>query len=188
LASLVLHIPLALVVLTPGPGYRASPPASHNDRVVEVQIRPGPVAAVFEPEPALLPTAAAAAVPDAPEGWGDALPEPVPPATSVPILPLRDLPYIPAGELDVRPYPETPVVVPFPDDAAMQNGKLSVVLVLYIGANGQVDRIEVDKSDLPPAFEKAARDTFMQARMQPGIKDGQATRARMKILVEFEAR
>ena len=51
-----------------------------------------------------------------------------------------------------------------------------------------IDRIEVDKSDLPPLFEKTAIETFMQARMYPGLKNGKASRAQMKILVEFEGR
>lgn len=59
--------------------------------------------------------------------------------------------------------------------------------MLYVGATGQVEHVEVDESDLPPFLEKAAVETFLQARMHPGIKDGKATRARMKILVEFEA-
>lgn len=99
----------------------------------------------------------------------------------------KDAPYIPAGELDARPSPEAPVVVPFPD-TPFDVPKAAAVLELYIGADGRVDRIEIDDSDLPPDFEKAAIETFMQARMRPGILHGQATRARMKILVEFEQR
>lgn len=106
--------------------------------------------------------------------------------TSPLILPPQDTPYVPAGELDVRPRPEAPVIVPFPD-GTLQKNKVTGVLVLYVGATGQVDRVEVDESDLPPFLEKAAVETFLQARMHPGVKDGKATRARMKILVEFEA-
>jgi hypothetical protein len=29
---------------------------------------------------------------------------------------------------------------------------------------------------------------FMQARMQPGMKEGKAVRSQMKVLVEFESR
>lgn len=108
-------------------------------------------------------------------------------APPVPQLPPQEMPYIAAAELESRPQPESPVIVPFPD-ALLGKPKASGVLVLYIGADGKIDRIEVERSDLPPAFEKAAVDTFMAARMQPGVKDGKASRARMKVLVEFEAR
>lgn len=102
------------------------------------------------------------------------------------VLPAQDPPYIPAGELDVRPRPVAPVIIPFPDGTLHKN-KVVGVLVLYVDATGQVDRVEIDESDLPPLLEKAAVETFLQARMHPGVKDGKAARARMKILVEFEA-
>lgn len=109
------------------------------------------------------------------------------PAKIASIFPPKEPPYIPAGELDIRPVPELPVVIPFPD-VPLDIPKATGVLVLYIGADGRVDRVEVDESALPPEFEKMAIETFLQARMRPGILEGQATRVRMKILVEFEQR
>lgn len=103
----------------------------------------------------------------------------------LPLIPLHEAPYVPAGELDERPVPEAPIIIPFPE-ATLYSGKASGTLVLYIGADGRVDRVEVDESDLPPAFERAAINTFLQARMRPGILKGHASRARMKVLVEFE--
>lgn len=103
------------------------------------------------------------------------------------VLPPQELPYLPAVELDARPFPEAPVTIPFPEGTLNKN-KSSAVLILFIGADGKIDRIEVDKSDLPPLFEKTAIETFMQARMYPGLKNGKASRAQMKILVEFEGR
>jgi TonB family protein len=97
----------------------------------------------------------------------------------------KELPYIPAGELDTRPSPEQPVVIPFPD-APLNVPKVTGVLVLYIGSDGNVDRVEIDESNFPREFEKAAIETFLKVRMTPGVLNGQATRARMKILVEFE--
>ena len=103
------------------------------------------------------------------------------------VLPPQELPYLPAAELDARPFPEAPVTIPFPEGTLNKN-KSSAILILFIGADGKIDRIEVDKSDLPPLFEKTAIETFMQARMYPGLKNGKASRAQMKILVEFEGR
>jgi TonB family protein len=109
------------------------------------------------------------------------------PASSFPPSPAQEPEYLPAGTLDSRPRAETPVIIPFPS-GYVQKSKMIGILILYISADGQVDRVEVDRSELPPDYEQAAIAAFRQARMQPGIKDGKPTRARMKILVEFEAR
>jgi TonB family protein len=95
------------------------------------------------------------------------------------LLPPKEFPYLPAGEADIRPHPVTPVIIPFPD-AALGREKGIAVLVLYINANGEVERVEIDKSEIPPLFEKAAIEAFMQARMQPATKDGKKIRAKMK--------
>lgn len=103
-------------------------------------------------------------------------------------LPLNSQPeYFPASELQLRPSPEAPVILPFPD-APLGKQKATAILLLYISAEGTVDRVEIDESELPAEFEKVAIDTFLQAKMRPGIKDGSAVPARMKIEVEFEAK
>ncbi|WP_158590454.1 energy transducer TonB [Noviherbaspirillum cavernae] len=107
------------------------------------------------------------------------------PFAILPILRVQEAPYLSAGELDEPARPQEPVIVPFPDEP-LQTGRAAGVLVLYIGADGKVDRVEVDEADWSPGFEKVAIETFMQAKMQPGIKDGKTSRSRMKILVEFE--
>lgn len=103
-------------------------------------------------------------------------------------LPLNSQPeYFPASELQLRPSPEAPVIIPFPD-APLGKQKATAILLLYISAEGTVDRVEIDESELPVEFENAAIDTFLRAKMRPGIKDGTAVPTRMKIEVEFEAK
>lgn len=111
--------------------------------------------------------------------------EPSDPPGKVFILPPQELLYLPGKELDVRPQATVPIIIPFPD-AEIGMSKGTAVLRLFVGADGGVDRIEIDESNLPPLFERAAMDAFMQAKMQPGIKNGRRTRALMKVLVEFE--
>jgi TonB family protein len=95
--------------------------------------------------------------------------------------------YYPASDLEARPTPEAPVVIPFPDvPLHAQKGK--AILVLYINADGIVEKIEIAKSELPVEFEKTAIDTFMRAKMSPGIKNGKPVPSRTKIEVEFEAK
>lgn len=94
--------------------------------------------------------------------------------------------YASGRELEQRPYPMEPVIVPYPE-AVQGKPTGSVTLALYIGVDGVVERVEVAQSDLSVEFERTAVETFQLVKMHPGIKDGQATKAKIKILVEFEA-
>jgi outer membrane biosynthesis protein TonB len=95
--------------------------------------------------------------------------------------------YYHSSELQSHPEPKVPVIIPFPD-VALESRKASAILVLFIGADGKVEHIDFDKSDLPAEFEKVAMDTFMKAEMRPGIKDGVPVPSRMRVQVEFEAK
>ncbi|HJW24425.1 MAG TPA: energy transducer TonB [Rhodocyclaceae bacterium] len=125
-----------------------------------------------------------------PVGMGELpAPEPVPealtalPTVAVPAV--EKLEYLPARELDGRPYPVSPIVVPFPD-VPLGKHKGRAVLVLFIASDGAIDRAEVEESDLPAQLEKVAVDTFLNARMNPGMKNGQAVPSRLKVEVGFE--
>ncbi len=65
--------------------------------------------------------------------------------------------------------------------------RVSAELTLFIDADGTVRRLRVDRGDLPIWLEDAVRQSFLQARFQPGERDGQAVRAQMRIEVEFES-
>ena len=138
---------------------------------------------------------ASGSAPGAPEqqeaiDWADWLPQlsnaPLPFALGQQSFPAATA-YLPGRELDVRPAPEASVIVPFPEGSNLQ-GRVAAILVLFVSAEGAVDHVEIEDSELPPAFEKAAVETFMQVRMRPGIKDGRQMPSRIKIEVEFEAK
>lgn len=197
LATLAVHILPAGIWFAQSPRFPVSSPASSGDRTVEVQLRTGGNTAMSDSQqaaadsqslPVVSPTAVSGerSIVPSEEPTHPFRPESIQPTAGLPGTAIEELPYLPAGELDVRPQPETPIIIPFPDRPASKQ-KMTGILVLYVGTDGHVDRVEVDQSDLPPDFEKAAIDTFLQARMQPGIKHGRASRARMKVLVEFEA-
>jgi len=152
---------------------------------------PAPVTPVPDPVQASSPTAT---VPDhpveTPGGTEASLRPPVP----LPILPAtlptgfdRDA-YFPGSALDVRPTPEQPVVIDFDDPSGIDRKRGQIVIELYIGADGRVDRAEIGHSDLPEHIGERVADVFRAARMRPGMKDGQAVRAKMKVQVEFEVR
>lgn len=125
---------------------------------------------------------------------GDAGPKSVATEVPLPILP-EMLPrgfdraaYLSADELDVRPAPLQPVVIAFDDASGIDRERGRIVLVLFVGADGKVDLVDVDHSDVPPAVSAIVADTFRAARMRPGMKSERPVPARMKVLVEFEVR
>lgn len=136
------------------------------------------------------PMEAATANPEPPVELA-ALPAPEPAPEALAALPTVAVPavekteYLPARELDRRPYPVSPIVVPFPE-VPLGKHKGRAVLVLFVASDGAIDRAEVAESDLPAELEKVAVDTFLNARMNPGTKNGQAVPSRLKVEVGFE--
>jgi TonB family protein len=120
------------------------------------------------------------------DGTG-AFPSLVPVGVGDLVMPSPQKVYLSSSEVDVRPRSLAQVVVPFPD-APLGTDHASAVLLLYINEDGAVDRVDVQESGLPKAFEQISVETFMKARMQPAMKDGKKTPAKMKIMVEFDAR
>ncbi|WP_293777763.1 energy transducer TonB [uncultured Oxalicibacterium sp.] len=92
--------------------------------------------------------------------------------------------FFSARELDERPYPQQPVVVPYPE-SALGKPHGSVVLLLHVDARGRVQQVSIVQSDVPSAFEQAAVNAFSEAVMVPGSRHGQAVGAAMKIAVDF---
>ncbi|HEX5804606.1 MAG TPA: hypothetical protein VFY24_16435 [Azospira sp.] len=143
-----------------------------------------PADASVEPEPAS----------EAVSSAGDAGPKSVAAEVPLPILP-DTLPrgfdraaYLPADQLDVRPSPLQPVVIAFDDASGIERERGQIVLVLFVGADGTVDLVDVERSDVPPAVSAIVAETFRAARMHPGMKSERPVPARMKVLVEFEVR
>ncbi|MFC5300493.1 energy transducer TonB [Azospira restricta] len=131
--------------------------------------------------------------PDAGEHKGSAGDEPSS-AAPLPFLP-ASLPrgfdrgaYLAGDRLDVRPSPEQPIVIGLDDPQGMRRDKGQVVLVIYVGATGAVDHVDVDAADVPADIAESLAEIFRNAKMRPGIKDERPVKARMKVLVEFEVR
>lgn len=100
--------------------------------------------------------------------------------------PAKGLPgprYLPVEELDRRPLIQTHVEPHFPALALAPTGR--VVLRLYVGEDGTVERIAVESGDPTGAFEAAARQAFGSARFLPGMKGGVAVRSLLRIEVLF---
>ena len=91
--------------------------------------------------------------------------------------------YFTAEELDRRPLIQSHVEPQFPALALAPTGR--VVLRLYVGEDGRVERIAVESGDPTGAFEAAARAAFGPARFLPGMKGGVAVKAMLRIEVLF---
>ena len=94
--------------------------------------------------------------------------------------------YVPRPLLSVAPRADTPVVIATPP-GPIELGRRVGVLVLYIDEQGRVRRIEAEPPLLPPAMERAARESFAAARFAPGQIDGQVVKSRIRVEVTFDA-
>ena len=93
--------------------------------------------------------------------------------------------YVPRPLLSVPPVARMPVLITAPA------GKLGVarhigILSLFIDQEGRVQHIAGNAPFLPPAFEQAARDAFMEVQFAPGQIDGLAVKSRVRVEVVFD--
>lgn len=126
------------------------------------------------------------------------VPPPVPPANQAPYKannpPLNDTllpsalvlhePYYPVSELDVIPEIKQEIEL-YPEalQAHKQGGK--VVLRLWIDEFGQVEKVELVKSELPPIFVEVATRNFMRASFSPGRKNNLPVKSKIDAVLVF---
>lgn len=91
--------------------------------------------------------------------------------------------YYPTEELERRPQPLVHIEPRFPQLASAPSGR--VLLRLYIGESGLVERVEVESTDAHADFLAAAREAFAAARFLPGMKDGKAVKSALRLEVRF---
>ncbi len=112
---------------------------------------------------------------------GERAPSPAP-GPAKPALPAPR--YLEAVELDVRPQIMTHVMPEYPQDV-LTGTRGRVVLELYIGADGYVDRARVALAEPAGKFEAAAIKAFSGARFTPGQKERKAVGSKLLIEVTF---
>jgi TonB family protein len=106
---------------------------------------------------------------------------PVPAPAPLPLAPR----YYAAHELERRPQILSQVEPAFPALALTPVGR--VVLQLYVDEDGRVERIATERDDPNGQFARAAREAFAGARFLPGVKDGAAVKAVVRLEVRFGA-
>lgn len=95
--------------------------------------------------------------------------------------------YFGREDLDLAPKAQGIVQIAYPPgvpDNELQAGRLT----LFIDEHGTVQRILVLDQSLPPPFQEAARNAFLQARFAPGERAGRNVRSRIDVEVVFDAR
>ncbi|RZS58700.1 energy transducer TonB [Sphaerotilus mobilis] len=94
--------------------------------------------------------------------------------------------FLVRSQLDRPPNATGAIDLPYPESAPL--GHYRAVMTLFIDEAGQVRRVRLDAGQiLPPLLEDAARQAFLQARFEPGLKNGAAVRSRMRVAVEYGA-
>lgn len=94
--------------------------------------------------------------------------------------------YVPRRWLTVGPKPLAPILLPFPA-GFQERARYTVVLNLYIEADGRVGRIEFVGVPLPELLERTARNAFEQARFSPGQVKGRTVKSLIQVEVDFDA-
>lgn len=96
-----------------------------------------------------------------------------------------DLGYFPPNELDrvAVPLNEERFLLPLNDNAPLVDGR--VVVRLYIGENGQVDRVEIRESEPPGLFDEAVLKELYRTRFTAALKDGRAVKSRKDLEIFF---
>ncbi|WP_174873749.1 energy transducer TonB [Vogesella oryzae] len=90
-------------------------------------------------------------------------------------------PYYPASELDVLAAPIGPLLLDYPAGSPEQ-----LQLLLYIGSNGEVDRVEVVAGNGDSDYARFVVARFRQAHFMPAQKGGVAVKSRKRIQVALQ--
>ena len=175
-AALLLHVTLLSVGVPRGEAHAG---AHGGGAPSAVRLLPAPAAATGRLE-AAAPGPEPAMVESLPKGQAVAVTR----VANAPPTAAEDE-YVDASRLDTRPSPLGEIAIAAPEAdgrAAAYQG----TLLLFIGPDGTVMRIAVERSDLPPDFEQAARAAFAAARFSPGRIGGRPVGAKLRVEVGFE--
>lgn len=93
--------------------------------------------------------------------------------------------YFLFGELDRVPEPQEDIGVPLATPSDL-SGSGRTILVLFVAANGHVDKVEVESSELSLAHLERAIDSFRNATFLPAEKDGQPVNSRVRIEISYD--
>lgn len=146
-----------------------------------------PIRAVLVSDPAATAPAAGNPVASRATGASAATGDPAAPGDSAPRSLLPRPHYFLTRELDVRPGIMTRTEPEYPEAAARRFLSGRVVVRLYIGEDGGVEKAEVVAAEPPGYFEDAAVRAFLASRFSPGMKNGRPVKVQMTLEVTFDS-
>ena len=95
--------------------------------------------------------------------------------------------YFPRAELTLPPALESEPVLSGSENAGSAGpARGKVVLRVLVGADGAVERVEVERSELPAAVAEAAVAAFSRVRFRPGEIEGVAVTSEARFAVDFD--
>ena len=107
------------------------------------------------------------------------------PAEGTGILPFSAPHYYPTDQLSKRPQPLASVDLEGPDvHPIVASGK--IILKLWIDEFGEVNDVEVEKTDLPEVFSRSTTAAFKRLRFTPGERGGVRVGSVMRIEVSYD--
>ena len=106
-------------------------------------------------------------------------------AAGADLLPIPALGYYTTDQLSKRPQPVTAIELDSAETRAIVvSGK--IILKLWINESGRVADVEVEASELPAVFSRAAVAAFRNARFTPGERNGSRVGTVMQIEVSYD--
>jgi protein TonB len=146
-----------------------------------------PIRAVLVSEPAAPAPAAAEAIASRAAGASAASGDSDSSGESTPRSLLPQPHYFLTRELDVRPGIMTRTEPEYPEAAARRFLSGRVVVRLYIGEDGGVEKVDVVAAEPPGYFEDAAVRAFLASKFSPGMKNGRPVKVKMTLEVTFDS-
>ncbi|MFT3858341.1 MAG: hypothetical protein QM742_12860 [Aquabacterium sp.] len=160
----------------PSPAPRAHPAVGQDEAPVGPTPPAAPILATPQPEAELAPPSG---VIDDASASGQA----ASPATDDTAASLAQ--FIPRPQLTLPPEVLAPVVLIAPEGETQAARRVGI-LSLYIDQTGRVHHITSEAPQLPPAYERIAREAFMAATFRPGQLEGHDVKSRIRVEVVFD--
>jgi len=89
-----------------------------------------------------------------------------------------------AGDLDQGPQPVLQTPPTYPQELQKQKKEGRVIVTFVVDAKGRVQQPKVSQST-HPAFNRPAITAIKQWKFKPGVRDGTAVAAKMKVPIKF---
>ncbi|RQW23343.1 TonB family protein [Rhodobacteraceae bacterium CH30] len=92
--------------------------------------------------------------------------------------------YVPARLLDGPSLPLEEILLPEPDEEGAGSGEMAEAEIrVYVNERGEVDGVDIVRSEPPGVLDDIARAAFSRARFEPGMQQGRAVRHYKRIVI-----